>query len=87
MPEEKYERIFGRPKAKKDDVKNGKGLVTPYVPAPAPPPPTAVKTSGDLLDVSKSKSKSAMKKDSLAVVDNDDEARLSLLKSHKDNES
>ena len=85
MPEEKYERIFGRPKAKKDDPKNPKANA-PFV--ATPPPPAAMKTQNDFLDVTKGKNKSDIKKDSLAIVDNDDEARLSLIKSHKtDNES
>jgi hypothetical protein len=69
MPNEKYERLFGNPRTKKEDIKNNKNLVNSYAQVnPAP-------------ELEQSKMKKT--KENANFEDGDDEVKLSLIRSHE----
>jgi hypothetical protein len=74
MPNEKYERLFGISRAKKEDLKNNKHIVDFQSTAPLP---------AKNIDIEMTKVKTKKYKDSANHTNDHDEEQRSLIKSHK----
>lgn len=74
MPSEKYERIFGAPKVKKEVIKNNKNLVEYQQPAP-------IELKKDEIEMQKIKSRRY--KDSAIHTNEEEEEQRSLIKNYK----
>jgi len=81
MPNEKYERLFGRPRVKKEDIKGGNALVGSV----AKPVATIPFPGADLMGTANKKS-NGKKFDPMATANDGEEERTSLIKC-KDAES